>query len=168
MGEHSPAERTDSPTRPVAIIILTWNGLEYTKRCLETLRKNTDHPDYRIIAVDNGSTDGTQGCLEQQHDLTVVLNGANLGFAKGNNQGIAAADPAADVVLLNNDTEIHQPDWLSKLQEAAYSAPEIGLVGSAALRGPTERSNTPERSHAAGHDVGPATWRRGEGRQSIQ
>lgn len=120
---------TSAAARPIAIIILTWNGLEYTVRCLETLRRNTDHPNYRIIVVDNGSTDGTHAYLKQQDDLTVILNGANLGFAKGNNRGIEAAGPNTDIVLLNNDTEVHQSDWLSRLQNTAYSAADIAVVG---------------------------------------
>lgn len=119
----------DATPRPVAIIILTWNGLEYSKRCLETLRKNTDYPNYSVIVVDNGSSDGTQEYFTQQPGVTVVPNGINLGFAKGNNRGLAVADPSADIVLLNNDTEIHQADWLTRLQEAAYAAPDIALAG---------------------------------------
>ena len=45
--------------RPVTVVILTFNGLKYTRRCLETLQANTTHPDYHVIVVDNGSTDGT-------------------------------------------------------------------------------------------------------------
>jgi GT2 family glycosyltransferase len=45
--------------KKVTIIILTWNGLAYTKRRLETLRARTAFPDYEVVIVDNGSTDGT-------------------------------------------------------------------------------------------------------------
>ncbi len=115
--------------RPVAIIVLTWNGLHYTRRCLDTVRDHTQFTNYRLIVADNGSTDGTLEYLASQPDLTVVNNGTNLGFAKGNNRAIAAADPESDILLLNNDTEIHQPDWLSRLQASAYASPQIALAG---------------------------------------
>lgn len=114
---------------PVTIVILTWNALEYTTRCLETLRAHTDHPDYRIVVVDNGSTDGTVDFLQAQPSITLVRNAANLGFAKGCNIGIRSSPPDHDIVLLNNDTEIHQGDWLSRLQTVAHSAPDVGVVG---------------------------------------
>ena len=46
----------------------------------------------------------------------------------------ANADPESDVILLNNDTEIVQPDWIGALQEVAYSAPDIGVVGCRLVR----------------------------------
>ena len=117
------------PKPPITIVILTWNALEYTKGCLESLRANTDHPDYRVIVADNGSSDGTSEYLQSLPWVKVLLNDHNLGFAAGNNRAIRIADPASDVVLLNNDTEMHQPDWLAKLQACAYASPDIGVVG---------------------------------------
>jgi GT2 family glycosyltransferase len=115
--------------RPVTIIILTWNGLDYTRRCLETLRAHTRFPDYRLIVADNGSTDGTLEYLASQTDITTLDNGSNLGFAKGNNRAIDLSSPQSDIVLLNNDTEVHQADWLWRLQSSAYASPDIALVG---------------------------------------
>ena len=115
--------------KPVSIIVLTWNGLAYTKACLASIREQTDFKDYSIIVADNGSTDGTIEYLKKQTGLTVVLNGENLGFTKGANIAIQHADPESDVILLNNDTEIVQRDWIAALQDVAYSAPDIGVVG---------------------------------------
>jgi GT2 family glycosyltransferase len=120
---------TPAPKPSVTIIILTWNALDYTKSCLESLRAHSDHPDYRVIVADNGSTDGTIAYLQSLPWVKVLLNGENLGFAAGNNRAIHLADPASDVVLLNNDTEIHQADWLARLQACAYASPDIGVVG---------------------------------------
>ena len=119
----------DARPRPVTIVIATWNGLEYTRRCLDTLRQNTLPSDYAIHVVDNGSTDGTVAYLQTQAGISLSCNTSNLGFAKANNLAIRAAPPDRDIVLLNNDTEIHQGDWLARLQSAAYSAPDVGIVG---------------------------------------
>jgi GT2 family glycosyltransferase len=116
-------------TRPVAIVVLTWNGIGYTRRCLESLRACTDHPDYQVIVADNGSSDGTIDYLRSLPWVTLIENGANLGFTRGNNVALRAAQPDADVVLLNNDIEIHQPDWLHRLQQSAFAGDDIGIVG---------------------------------------
>jgi len=42
----------------VAIIILNWNGWKDTIECLESVFRNT-YPNYQVIVVDNGSTDGS-------------------------------------------------------------------------------------------------------------
>src|SRR5690242_17584303 len=72
----------------VTIIVLTWNGLAYTKKCLETLLANTACPDYHVIVADNGSTDGTPEYVRSLPGVTFLSNGSNLGFAKGNNCAI--------------------------------------------------------------------------------
>ena len=120
MGEHA-----------VTIVILTWNGLQYTKRCIETLRCHTTHPDYRVTVVDNGSSDGTLEYLRQFPDISVIANPENMGFVRANNQAIEQAPPEHDIVLINNDIEIpaEQTEWLARLQRTAYSAPDIGVVG---------------------------------------
>ncbi len=114
-------------TRPVTVIVLSWNGLDVTRACVSSVLERTTHPDFRVIAVDNASTDGTLEYLRGVEGITVIGNAENVGFVKGNNAGITACD--TDVVLLNNDTEMVQGDWLERMQETAYSAPDIGVVG---------------------------------------
>lgn len=112
----------------VSIIILTWNGIEFTKKCLTSLKDNTTHSNFEVIVVDNGSTDGSVEYLEGMDWIKLIKNDKNLGFVKGNNIGLEViADN--DVVLLNNDMIITQDDWLTKLQKSAYVAEDIGVVG---------------------------------------
>jgi GT2 family glycosyltransferase/glycosyltransferase involved in cell wall biosynthesis len=111
----------------VSIVVLTWNGLEVTRNCLDTLTGRTAHPDFEVVVVDNGSTDGTLEYLRGRGDIRLIENGENLGFVGGNNVGIG--ETAGDVVLLNNDTEIVRGDWLSRMQDLARSRDDIGLVG---------------------------------------
>lgn len=117
-------------SKKVSIVILTWNGIEYTKQCLESLKKYTVYENYEIIIVDNGSTDGTIEYLKTLTDITFIENGENLGFVKGNNVALnRIKDENCDVILLNNDMIITQEDWIKKLSETAYSQEKIGLVG---------------------------------------
>ena len=116
--------------RKVTIVIVTWNGLTYTKRCLETLHDLTDFKCFEVIVVDNGSTDGSVEYLKSIPQIRLIQNSSNKGFAKANNQAIELSDNSSDILLLNNDTEILQRDWLAKLQETAYRSPGIGIVGA--------------------------------------
>lgn len=113
---------------PVTLILLTWNRWELTERCLESLLAS-DLSGAEILVVDNGSTDGTPERLATYPEIRVLALPRNLGFVRGNNAGIAAAAPDHDVVLLNNDLEFPRRDWLQRLRAAAYSDPEVGVVG---------------------------------------
>jgi len=131
---------TSEPRPPVAIVILTWNALAFTQACLSALRAVTplrgplggddDHPTWRVIVVDNGSTDGTVEWLGAQPDLEVVANGRNEGFSRGCNIGIARTGADEDVVLMNNDVIVSDPRWLVRLQDVARACPTGGVVGA--------------------------------------
>ena len=114
--------------RKATAIVLAWNRWDLTKRCLDTLRQ-TDLCDAEVLVVDNGSTDDTPRGLAGYDWIRVVRNPANLGFVRGNNAGVAAADPESDIVLLNNDLEFHQADWLQRLRRSAHCRKDAGIVG---------------------------------------
>lgn len=114
--------------RRVTLILLAWNQWPTTRRCLETLRQ-TDLEGADVLVVDNGSTDETPERLAELDWLDTLRLPANLGFVGGNNAGIARADPGSDVVLLNNDLEFHQHDWLQRLRACAHEDDRRGVVG---------------------------------------
>ena len=60
--------------RRAAIVVLCWNRWELTRRCLETLKANTDLAHADVIAVDNGSTDETPARLRELPWVRVVTN----------------------------------------------------------------------------------------------
>jgi GT2 family glycosyltransferase len=123
-------EATAGPRPPVAIVMLTWNALAYTRLCLDALRSVPDHPAWRLIVVDNGSTDGTVEYLEGLDWITLVRNERNLGFTKGCNIGLARTRPDEDVLFMNNDIVVEDPAWLRRIQDTALSDPKAGVVGS--------------------------------------
>ncbi|MEA2717563.1 MAG: hypothetical protein QOI99_1880 [Actinomycetota bacterium] len=130
-----PGPPARPPVPPVAVVILTWNALDFTKRCLAALQELTDHPAWRLIVVDNGSVDGTAEWLETLDWITLVRHGRNLGFTKGCNAGIGACLPGEDVVLMNNDVFVTDRRWLAKLQDSAYADPRRGVVGARLVDG---------------------------------
>jgi GT2 family glycosyltransferase/tetratricopeptide (TPR) repeat protein len=111
-----------------SIVIATFNKLDYTKQCIESIRQYTQPGSYEIIVVDNGSTDGSAEWLREQPDVRVVLNGENLGFPKACNQGIGIST-GENILLLNNDTIVTE-NWLTNLLAALYSGDGIGAVGA--------------------------------------
>lgn len=74
----------------LAIIIVSYNHKKYLFRCLGSLIKDKHLHDYRIIVVDNNSSDGTIENLSQKYKSRVVIvrNAVNVGFAKACNFGI--------------------------------------------------------------------------------
>ena len=142
MKNHLSLKNLDEkPVKLTSIIILCFNQLEYTKKCLQSIVKYTSVP-YELILVDNGSTDGTQAFLKEyskKHTAcTVILNESNRGFAGGNNQGIAAAK--GDYILLLNNDVIVTRDWLKRLFAHIESDANIGMAGpvSNSVSGPQQ------------------------------
>lgn len=111
-----------------SIVILTYNQLAYTQKCIESIRKYTQSGTYEIIVVDNNSTDGTVPWLRRQKDLSAIYNQENAGFPRGCNQGIEAAK-GDSVLLLNNDT-IVTANWLANLTKCLFGADDVGAVGA--------------------------------------
>jgi GT2 family glycosyltransferase/glycosyltransferase involved in cell wall biosynthesis len=114
-----------------SIIIVTYNNLEYTRLCLQSIYEKTIYPNFEVIVVDNASSDQTPEFLrsfEAEHEhIQVIYNTVNKGFASANNLGIARA--SGDVILLlNNDTLVTKV-WLSRLVNYLRDQ-TIGLVGS--------------------------------------
>ena len=91
--------------KEIIISILTYNNLNYTKKCLESLFKTPKYPNYKVVVSDNGSTDETVEFLKQHKDIEFINNKKNLGFSKAHNQ-ILKMYPNNDIVLLNNDLEL--------------------------------------------------------------
>src|SRR5260370_20780660 len=113
----------------VPLVMLAWTQGRLTERCLETLAA-TDLDGAEVVVVDNGSTDETPECLARLSWVRVVRLPENVGFVRGNNAGIAAAAPGSDVVLLNNDLELTQRDWLRRPAACAHPAPARGGGGA--------------------------------------
>ena len=111
----------------VSIIILTWNGLSYTRQCLTSL-KDTLTPEVTVYVVDNGSTDGTLEYLDTIDWIRVIRNGENLGFVRGNNVAIEQIKDD-DIILMNNDIIVNQKDWIRQMQDCAYEDEKNGVVG---------------------------------------
>ena len=110
----------------VSIIVLNWNGEGYVAKCIDSLLEQT-YPNYEVIVVDNGSTDGSVELLKGYLPrIRLILNQENLGFAAGNNVAITGAK-GEFVVLFNNDAVAHK-EWLEQLIVGTLSPPQADIA----------------------------------------
>lgn len=121
---------------PATIVIVTYNRLEQTRLCVESIVTHTPEP-HQLLFVDNASGDGTVDYLRERFgDDSVIANDSNEGFVRAANRGMASAR-GEYTVLLNNDTAV-TPGWLSALQATAERAPDVGIA-SGKIIGPDGR-----------------------------
>jgi GT2 family glycosyltransferase len=114
--------------RPVlSIIIVGWNCGGHLEACLTALGAHPPSRPFEIIVVDNASTDGTAALVRQRFPtVRVIQNARNVGFQRGNNQGLAVAR-GDRFLLLNPDTAVLAGS-LDTLLDALDSHPDIGAV----------------------------------------
>lgn len=132
----------------VYVITINWNNWPVTRDFLEHYQQLT-YPNYRLLVVDNGSTDGSPGRVAEQFPhIEQIYTGQNLGFAAGMNVGItqALAEGAKFIFLANNDTTV-QPDILEHLVAAAQTS-QVALVSPVIYY-----SDEPTRIWSAGAEV---------------
>lgn len=110
----------------VSIIILNYNSEKYIKNCLNSVIDQT-YKNIEILVVDNNSKDnGVEIAKEINGNHNVILNKKNLGYAGGNNVGIAESS-GEYVVLLNVDT-ILDKDFIQEIVNSFEKNPKIGSV----------------------------------------
>lgn len=108
----------------VSIVIPNYNGENYIKGCLDSI-KAQDFLGYEIIVVDDASTDDSLKILEAYPEVQVLVNEENLGFAASVNRGIRAS-VGTYVLLLNNDVEL-TPSFLKNIIRTAEPADVFGV-----------------------------------------
>jgi len=106
----------------VLIVVLNWNGIEDTEKCLDSLLGQT-YTNYKILVVDNGSVDDSlerlQAVTAQHADKIILIsNPKNLGFAGGVNVGIEyGMEHNFEAIALFNNDAIADKDWLKNLEK---------------------------------------------------
>lgn len=113
--------------KPTATIVIPhFNGEAILRRCLVSLQASR-YPSFRVLVVDNASTDGSMPMLRSEFpEAEIVHSRRNLGYAGGCNLGIRSSK-GEYVALLNNDTVV-DPDWLGPLVERMESDDSVAAV----------------------------------------
>lgn len=109
----------------VSCLILNWNGLTFTQKCLRSLLK-TNYPNIEIILLDNGSANNEAEKIKKQFGkkILVIENALNEGYAVGMNKAFRLAK-GKYVMLLNNDMEFDK-NWLIPLVNQLEEDDTIG------------------------------------------
>jgi hypothetical protein len=121
----------------IHIIILNWNGLSDTVRCINSL-KESDLSGTTIYVIDNGSANNEAEQLAQMFPgITVFPQGENTGFCKGNNIGIQkAVENGAELILLLNSDTIIPKDAINILAQEFINTPHAGAMSPVILQYP--------------------------------
>jgi O-antigen biosynthesis protein len=116
----------------VSLIIPTRNGLRLLRQCIESILVKTTYANYEIIVMDNGSDDQATLCyledLALKPNVRVVRDARPFNYSELNNAAVKLARGSL-VGLINNDTEVISPDWLTEMVSHALR-PEVGAVGA--------------------------------------
>jgi GT2 family glycosyltransferase len=113
----------------VYVLILNWNLKDDTAECVASVL-TSDYKRYRILVVDNGSSDGSAGYLRRTFPgIDLISSSTNVGFAAGSNIGIrhALRMGAECVFLLNNDATV-DAGMLTLLVQQAQGDASLGMV----------------------------------------
>lgn len=113
--------------KPVAVIILNWNGKSMLSRFLPEVVRTTDPAIADVIVADNGSDDGSMQLLEEKFpSVKVIRFDRNYGFAEGYNRAIALTRYRY-TVLLNSDVATTER-WVNILYDYMESHPATGAI----------------------------------------
>jgi GT2 family glycosyltransferase len=123
-----PAQSQLSNT--VDIIVPVYAGYAETLACLDAIKVSDNSVPYRVIVVDDCSTDeNLRSALReraQRKEITLISRPINAGFAGAVNTALAL-DDSRDVILLNADTLVFG-NWLDRMRAAAYQSDDIATV----------------------------------------
>jgi len=144
MSESVPSQVTPAPPPQLAVIVVNYNAGALLADCVEAVLASPVRLD--LIISDNGSTDGSLAMVRERYGrdlrVTLVENGANLGFAGGNNRVLPIA--AAPYLLFLNPDCIVGADTLRRMLSFMDVTPDAGMAGCV-VRNPDGSEQTASR-----------------------
>lgn len=122
-------------TNKVLSILVTYNGQEYIKKCIDSLIKSSYKNE--ILVIDNNSNDLTVEIIKKDYpDIMIVENDQNIGFGQANNIGFRyALDKEYDYILLINQDAIVEQDSIFELIRCHNKHSSYGILSPLHLSG---------------------------------
>ena len=103
-------------SKSVSVVIVTWNGARVIRQCLASVLDDEYNFEVEVIVVDNGSHDNTKEITKREFPSAEIIGlKKNIGYAAGNNVGIAAAK--GDYILLMNDDVFLEKGTLAAMRQ---------------------------------------------------
>ncbi len=120
------------PLPRVSVLVPTRDRAELLAQCAKGVLERTDYPDLELVIVDNGSVEPQTAelfaRLAADPRVKVLRDDRPFNFSALNNAAARAATGEV-LVLMNNDVEALEPDWLTEMV-AQVVRPEVGAVGA--------------------------------------
>jgi GT2 family glycosyltransferase len=128
---------SSSKNQLIAVIIINWNGLAETVKCLNSAL-NLSYPNFQVIVVDNGSKNNEAKALEEKYKerIHVLRITTNNGYSAGINHGIRYVInkmPDVEYCLISNNDVVFKPDYLGKIVDFMDVNPKVGVAAGITL-----------------------------------
>lgn len=120
--------------KKIAIIIVTWNGMKWIEKCLNSIRES-NYPS-TVFLIDNNSPDETPDFVEKKFpEVRITRSNINLGFGKANNIGISQAiNEEFDYIFLLNQDAYIEPNTIEELLKVAINN-DFGIISPVHMNG---------------------------------
>lgn len=119
----------------ICFVILHYNGIDDTEKCIQSIKQLDGKQDIRIVIVDNASPNGTGQQLQERYEkdeiTDVILRKENDGFSRGNNAGCVYAMKKWNpdfLVVANNDVIFAQREFIGLIRET-YEKEPFAVLG---------------------------------------
>jgi len=108
----------------ISVVVCTYNGSRTLRDCLEGLRR-IEYPNFEVIVVDDGSTDGVR-LIAAPYDVRMIRT-ENRGLSAARNTGWQAA--TGEIIAYTDDDARPDPHWLHYLARAFRSTRHVAIGG---------------------------------------
>ncbi len=122
------AKEVHGPACDVSVVLVNWNGRDFLRDCLRSVRERTRGLRYELLVVDNASSDGSREMVRREFPtVRLLVSESNLGYARACNAGMRAAR-GRYVLTLNTDTVLLD-DAIGGLAALLDARPDAGATG---------------------------------------
>jgi glycosyltransferase involved in cell wall biosynthesis len=113
---------------PVSVLMSVYNGMPYLRQAVESVRAQT-WPDWQLVVVDDGSSDGSGDYLAALADERVtIIRQANQGLAAALNHGLRYC--RGEFVARLDADDVAAPTRLAEQLAFLRRNPQVGMVGT--------------------------------------
>lgn len=120
----------ESKLKPIdlSIVIVNYNAKKFLNDCFSSVFNTIRRINYEVIVIDNNSSDNSVEFIKRNyHNVKLIINNNNVGYAKANNQGIKIAQ-GNFILLLNPDTVVFDKS-IHKMVYYIKKNINIGILG---------------------------------------